>query len=191
VTYAGAITSAAAVTAIAAQGAGEFTYVTDVDLFNAGSYSFLVELLNSASTVLWQAFVPAGGGVCKAFETPIGGAGQMTANTALSLQASYVGTPGAATISSGTYNTSTGAVSLTLSANAPFTSPETITLSGLTGTGSFASLDGAWTTTSVSGTTVNFTGPTGLGTVTITGGALAYAPVPNLYANLNGYKSTN
>lgn len=85
VSYSGGITSATSTPAIAAQGAGQFAYVTDIDLFNAGQTSVLVQLVNAASAVLWQAYVPAGGGVCKAFETPVGGAGQMSANTALSL----------------------------------------------------------------------------------------------------------
>jgi hypothetical protein len=65
--------------------AGEYLYVTDIDLFNAGSTSVLAQLVNSASAVLWQAYVPAGGGVCKALETPVAGAGQMSADTALSI----------------------------------------------------------------------------------------------------------
>lgn len=85
VSYSGAITSATTTAAIAAQGAGYFTYVADVDLFNAGTTSVLVQIQNSGATVLWQAWVPAGGGVSKSLQTPIGGAGQMSANTALSI----------------------------------------------------------------------------------------------------------
>jgi hypothetical protein len=84
ISYSGEITSATTTSALAAV-AGEYLYVTDVDLFNAGLTSVLVQLVNSASTVLWQAWVPAGGGACKAFETPVGGNGQMSADTALSI----------------------------------------------------------------------------------------------------------
>jgi hypothetical protein len=87
------------------------------------------------------------------------------------------------TISSGTYNSGTGAVSLTLTGSAAsgFGQGTGLALSSLTGTGSFAALQAAlgvgfytntFNASSVSGTTVNFTGPTGLGSVTITGGTL-------------------
>jgi hypothetical protein len=85
VSYSGNITSATTTSAIAAQGVGEFTYITDIDLFNAGTTSVLVQIENSTPAVLWEAFVPAGGGVTKAFQTPVGGNGQMTANTAISI----------------------------------------------------------------------------------------------------------
>jgi hypothetical protein len=91
-----------------------------------------------------------------------------------------VGNPNLTTsaITSGTYNDTTGAVVLVLTsavtnirANVPFT------LSGLTGTGAFASLNGDWkaispTATSVGVTTVYFMAPSGLGASTITGGTI-------------------
>ena len=80
------------------------------------------------------------------------------------------------TISSGTYNTTTGLVSLTLSSSPPSSELQVgdmIRVAGLTGTGAYASLDGTWTATTVSGTTVTYTAATGLGTTTITGGSEA------------------
>lgn len=85
-----------------------------------------------------------------------------------------------ATISSGTYNSSTGAVSLTLaSPGINFVTGSPIVISGLTGTGSVASLNGTYASTAAatgSGgnqvTTVTYTAATGLGSITITGGTL-------------------
>lgn len=78
----------------------------------------------------------------------------------------------AATISSGTYNSTTGAVSLTTNAAHGLLPGDTFTLSGMTGTGSFALLNGTWTaTTGTTGSTLDFTGPT-FATLTITGGNL-------------------
>ena len=78
----------------------------------------------------------------------------------------------AATISSGTYNSTTGAVSLTMNASHGLTAGDAFVLSGLTGTGSFASLNGTWVATAgTTGSTLNFTAPTGL-TLTITGGSI-------------------
>jgi hypothetical protein len=75
-----------------------------------------------------------------------------------------------ATVSSGTYNTVTGAVSLTLSAAHGLSVGDAFTLSAMTGTGAFATLNGTWTATAgTTGSTLNFTAPTGL-TMTITGG---------------------
>ena len=77
------------------------------------------------------------------------------------------------TINSGTYNTSTGAVSLTMSASTSLGVGATITVFALTGTGAFASLAGTFTTTAgTTGTTVNYTTASGLGTAAITGGSL-------------------
>lgn len=79
---------------------------------------------------------------------------------------------GSQTISSGTYNSTTGLVTLTMAVSQTFDAGDSITLASLTGTGGYASLDGTWTSTVVSGTTVEFVGPTGLGATTITGGTL-------------------
>ena len=79
---------------------------------------------------------------------------------------------GGQTVASGTYNSGTGAVSLTLAAGvsgATIASGDSITVT-LTGTGSVATINGAYTATAgTTGTTVNFTAATGL-TLTITGG---------------------
>lgn len=79
-----------------------------------------------------------------------------------------------ATISSGTYNTSTGIVSLTLSAPASFSGAASVAISALTGTGAgLGSLDGSFIAASVSGTTVTYNAGAGLGSITITGGMLS------------------
>lgn len=77
-----------------------------------------------------------------------------------------------ATINSGSYDPTTGQVSLTLSA--PFGSGNhvTLTVSGATGTGSFASINGVGRVVQVVGTSVYYTIATGL-TMTITGGNVA------------------
>lgn len=81
----------------------------------------------------------------------------------------YLGT---LTISSGTYTSATGVIVLTMSAAAGFSAGDSVILSSLTGTGAFASLDGTWTATAVSGSTVTVQGPLGAGAATITGGSL-------------------
>lgn len=75
------------------------------------------------------------------------------------------------TVSSGTYNSTTGAVVLTLSTTPAFSAGDSIIVSSATGTGSYASINGTWTVTAVSGNTVTYTIATGL-TLTITGGSL-------------------
>lgn len=84
---------------------------------------------------------------------------------------------GTLTISSGTYNSTTGQVVLTMSAPITFDVGDSITTSSLTasggGAGNIGQLDGTWTTIpTTSGSTVTFDGPTGLGAITITGGSL-------------------
>jgi hypothetical protein len=81
----------------------------------------------------------------------------------------YVGT---LTISSGTYNNTSGLVTLTMSASVGFSAGDAIVVSGLTGTGAFTSLDGTFTALSASGTTVTYNPGAGLGAATITGGSL-------------------
>jgi hypothetical protein len=81
----------------------------------------------------------------------------------------YLGT---LTISSGTYVTGTGVISLTMSAGVTFSAGDSVILSSLTGTGAYASLDGTWTVMSASGTAVTVQGPVGAGAATITGGSL-------------------
>lgn len=81
----------------------------------------------------------------------------------------YLGT---LTISSGTYNSTTGLVTLTMSAPVTFDAGDSITAASLTGTGAYASLNGTYTATVASGTTVEYVAPTGLGAAAITGGSL-------------------
>ena len=79
-----------------------------------------------------------------------------------------------ATISSGTYTTGTGAVSLTLAAGIGIVSGNYFAVTVLTGTGSLTTLNGVFiATTGSTGTTLNYIGPTGLGTVTISGGTIS------------------
>lgn len=74
------------------------------------------------------------------------------------------------TVSSGTYNSTTGAVALTTAANHGLVPGDSFVLGSVTGTGSFANLDGEWIATAgTTGTTLNFTAATTL-TLTITGG---------------------
>lgn len=79
---------------------------------------------------------------------------------------------GTLTISSGTYNSTTGVIVLTLSASAGFGPGPAATISSLTGTGAYASLNGTYTVTAVSGVTVTLAGTAGAGAATITGGSL-------------------
>ena len=73
-----------------------------------------------------------------------------------------------------TYTSGTGAVSLALSGNPGLSVGEQFAISGLTGTGGYSSLNGTWVATAgTTGSTLNFTGPSSLGTTTITGGSLA------------------
>jgi len=87
--------------------------------------------------------------------------------------------PGTVTISnsgSNNYNSGTGLITLVLTAAAPpnYTPGRAVTLSSLTGTGAFASLNGTWNISSLppdaTGKTVILAGPAGAGAATITGG---------------------
>jgi len=81
----------------------------------------------------------------------------------------YLGT---LTISSGTYNNTTGLVTLTMSAPVTFDAGDSITIASLTGTGAFASLNGTFTALSATGTAVTYNAGASLGASTITGGNL-------------------
>ena len=76
------------------------------------------------------------------------------------------------TINSGTYNTSTGVIVLTMSASSSLATGIPVQLTGLTGTGGYATLLGTWVVSAVSGSTVTLAGPTGAGTSAITGGTV-------------------
>lgn len=88
----------------------------------------------------------------------------------------------ATTISSGTYNGTTGLVTLTLASNIKLLPGASVTVSATTGTGSHASIEGTFTAiVGTSGATLEYTVATSL-TMTITGG--------NVQANVgqaNGY----
>jgi hypothetical protein len=80
---------------------------------------------------------------------------------------------GTLTISSGTYNNTTGVVTLTMSAPIVFGPGDAIVVSSLTGTGAFASLNGTFTALAgTTGSTVVYNPGAGLGAATITGGSL-------------------
>lgn len=80
---------------------------------------------------------------------------------------------GTLTISSGTYVSGTGVVTLTMSAPITFGPGDAIIVSSLTGTGAFASLNGTFTALAgTTGSTVVYNAGAGLGAATITGGSL-------------------
>lgn len=82
----------------------------------------------------------------------------------------YLGT---LTISSGTYDDTTGLITLTMSAPIGFDAGVAVVLSSLTGTGAYASLNGTWMTLEpTGGSTVTAQATAGLGASTITGGSL-------------------
>lgn len=85
----------------------------------------------------------------------------------------------AQTISSGTYNSTTGVVSLTMAAPQSFDAGDSVTVSSLSGTGSLTTLNGTFTATVVNGTNVQYVGPAGLGAVTISGGNLSIGGAPS------------
>ena len=92
----------------------------------------------------------------------------------------------ATTISSGTYTTGTGAVSLTTNAAHGLLPGDSFTLSGMTGTGAFAALDGTFVAgPGTTGSTLDFTIASGL-TMTITGGDLGNVGVTLTTAAAHG-----
>ena len=102
----------------------------------------------------------------------------------------YLGTQ---TISSGTYNSTTGVISLVMSTAAPFDAGDSVTLSALSGTGAYTSLAGTWTSLTVSGTAVTLQGPIGAGAAAITGGSLTVGGSANAALNVKvlDVKATN
>lgn len=84
------------------------------------------------------------------------------------------GTPSTLTISSGSYNSGTGLVTLTMSAPIAFGPGTNVNVSSLTGTGGFASLNGVYVSTAAgtAGSTITYTAASGLGATTISGGSL-------------------
>lgn len=80
----------------------------------------------------------------------------------------YLGT---LTITSGTYNNTTGVITLLMAAPVGFGPGDTLTLSSLTGTGAFASLNGSWEVLTATGSTATLAATPAVGASTITGGS--------------------
>lgn len=129
------------------------------------------------------AFSAAGGGAISTgdsshtlFTVAGGWQPQYTTNNGTSwngVDLSAFGVLGNNNISSGTYNTSTGLVTLTLTSSVGSATGAGLSfiVKNLTGTGTnLGSLGGTQTSVSSSGTTLTYTAATGLGTITITGG---------------------
>jgi hypothetical protein len=90
------------------------------------------------------------------------------------------GTGGTFSIVLGSYDSATGHTFIRVTMPTNFQNGSTITLSDLTGTGAVSSLNGSWTTfaTTLSGpgsTDLYFTGTSGLGAITVTGGTVTWA----------------
>lgn len=78
---------------------------------------------------------------------------------------------GSLTITSGTFVSGTGVITLLMAAPITFDPGDSVTLASLTGSGAVASLDGTWTAIAPStGTTLTLQGPVGVGAAAITGG---------------------
>jgi hypothetical protein len=80
---------------------------------------------------------------------------------------------GSLAISSGTYVSGTGVITLTMGVDPGVSPGDSVTLSSLTGSGAYASLDGTWEVIAgTTGDTVVLQGPVGVGAAAITGGNL-------------------
>lgn len=107
-------------------------------------------------------------------------------NSSWDISTYVTASPATISISSGTYNNSSGLITLTLAAAA--TIPIGIAIKGLTGTGALlADLNGGWFVNApiTSSTTLVLKGPAGKGTITITGGTL-YMDAMDLATQLCG-----
>ena len=78
------------------------------------------------------------------------------------------------TITSGTYDSTTGLITLTMGATLDPLPVTNVALSTLAGTGAYASLVGTWPVVSASGTTLVLQASTGLGAATLTSGNAAW-----------------
>jgi hypothetical protein len=88
---------------------------------------------------------------------------------------------GSFTVSSGTYNSGTGAVSITTAAPHGISVGQTFGIAYLTGTGTnlgYLAGGGLVATAGTTGTTLNYTAATGLGSITITGGPGGFGCTP-------------
>jgi hypothetical protein len=128
-------------------------------------FNFIPGIMNAMSAMLAQS-------------NAIGSANYQALNAYVADQVpGYASSPTTIAISSGTYNSSTGAVSLVLASAHNLSPGYFFSLGGLTGTGAFANLDGTFVATAgTAGTTLNFTAATGLAATTITGGTATVAP---------------
>ena len=85
-------------------------------------------------------------------------------------------------VSSGSYVSATGVTTLTIATSTNLAIGLPFALTSLSGTGSFSGLAQQWSAGSgTTGTTVIFTGPTGLGTVTITSGTISQCTIKTWY----------
>jgi hypothetical protein len=85
-----------------------------------------------------------------------------------------LGIPNPNTITSGSYNSTTGVVTLNLGTAVAFAAGAIFNAPGLTGTGNLGSLQGDFTTVSVATSTqITYQAATGLGSITITGGSIS------------------
>ena len=108
-------------------------------------------------------------------QTGLTGSGYTVVGPYMGLISSVGWTNLSTTISSGTYTTGTGAVTLTTAAAHGLLPGDTFTIASAAGTGSFAALNGSFlATTGTTGSTLNFTIVSGL-TMTITGGNVTTA----------------
>lgn len=87
------------------------------------------------------------------------------------------GVAGTTAISSGSYGSASGLVSLTLDTTLGVQPGNLISVSGAVGSGSVSSIDGTWTVASVSGLTVTYTIATGLVMTITAGGTVGVAIV--------------
>src|SRR6266404_2455142 len=141
--------------------------------FDTPPQSIIGSRANSFRTYGWQQ-TPAWGNRPAPWATPCVAPAQYA--VLQSVPAITNTTPANATISSGGYNSSTGVVTLNLSAALGLNAGQSITVSSATGTGSFASINGT-NPASGAGLTIQYKIATGL-TMTITGGTVA-ANVPS------------
>jgi hypothetical protein len=83
------VTGTSSTSLVAAPGASLYLYITAVSCFNSGSTLTTVLFQNgSGGTTIWEGVAaPTGGGFTHTFPVPIGGVNNMTANTALYIQA--------------------------------------------------------------------------------------------------------
>jgi len=140
--------------------------------------TFVAECLDAAGVPRWREEFPnvvATVGIDALLDAALAGSAYTVTGPYMGLISSVSWAPLSTTISSGTYTTGTGAVSLTTAASHGLLPGDTFTIASAAGTGSFAALNGSFiATTGTTGTTLNFTIVGGL-TMTITGGNVTTA----------------